>query len=685
MPTFRRSSARIGAGAGRAQHRLSRRNKGRRLNVSLVRARAALAATVLIQGSTVVLELSRSAPLGEGAGDRSRADRLVRVYAEHWPRVFRLCLSLLRNESDAEDAAQETFARAVERIDSVYGEVGAYLMTVARHICYRELARRARRGGELDAEMSADGPAADLQAAERSLLIKVWAMLSPRHRTILAHSFAGYSYDEIARITGLSVSAVTSKLWRARQRARELADGVASGFLLPGVLWRAARRRCQRAFSGARGRALGDPSLPAALAGVQQLALLGTAVVVVVAAGGGSSRADGPPPHAGLASTAAQLPDRGDRSAPAPATSRQLSHIVAAPPPASSSGARWQGNGGASGFMGGLTDHGSQATQEQTTIRAFTPASGAPGTAFFSGTVAPDCNSTCLILFRTDDGGHTWTSVNHLTFPGGTVLLPPSFPATSTIFTFTGSTLAQNDAAGVGDWRQVSPALAAAIDPTSTPDDTRVVLATPQIVVYHSQSGLFTPGPTVPAGLGVPSSILPTTDGAVLIAVQQPSAQQVRGWTTVVERCPALGPCSQVLEVPGAGVNLVPSASFAFDHSLAAFTSSHAYLSSDGGVHFREMATGVAAPTLSSITLVTTSACPSTCVFATGVSLAGGYNTLSVDGGATFSHLGALLSPVLASGFLGDGNLLAGLQQPDVQGLGARCSSNLGVSWALYC
>src|SRR5258708_35289274 len=153
--------------------------------------------------------------------EESRSDRLVSVYNEHWQRVFRLCMSLLRNETDAEDAAEETVTRAVARIDSVYGEVGAYLMTVARHICYRELARRARRAVELDPELSDDGPSADLQAAERSLLIKVWALLSPRHRTILAHSFAGYSYDEIAHITGLSVSAVTSKLWRARQRARE--------------------------------------------------------------------------------------------------------------------------------------------------------------------------------------------------------------------------------------------------------------------------------------------------------------------------------------------------------------------------------------------------------------------------------------------------------------------------------
>jgi DNA-directed RNA polymerase specialized sigma24 family protein len=58
---------------------------------------------------------------------------------------------------------------------------------------------------------------------ESLVLEDVWSQLSPDSRRLLGHFFAGYSYGEIADLTGQSVSAVASKVWRARQLARELA------------------------------------------------------------------------------------------------------------------------------------------------------------------------------------------------------------------------------------------------------------------------------------------------------------------------------------------------------------------------------------------------------------------------------------------------------------------------------
>jgi len=616
--------------------------------------------------------------------EECRSDRLVSVYNEHWQRVFRLCMSLLRNETDAEDAAQETFTRAVARIDCVYGEVGAYLMTVARHVCYRELARRARRAVELDPELSDDGPSADLQAAERSLLIKVWALLSPRHRTILAHSFAGYSYDEIARITGLSVSAVTSKLWRARQRARELAEGAASVILLPGALWRRGRDQLLRFRASIRARTLNDPTVPTLLAGIQQVALVGTAVVVAGSMGGAAA-APHPPLPAVLAS--ATLPGHvADRSDHAPPTAHGLparnaaarSATTAVAPPETN----WHTDSTLQTRLGGITDPGGRANQQDANVTWVGSSAGSPHTGFLSGFVANDCTGSCQVLFRTDDGGRTWVKVNSTTFPGGEVLVPPSFPASKTIFAVSNPALERSDDGGV-TFRKVAPAMAAAIDPTSPSDDTRVVVLSPQPMIYHALTGGLEPGPVLPAGVQAPTAVLVTGDGHILVGGGQPGAQPGQ-FSTAVERC-AGGACVPVLTVPELGVRLAASSTSSSDHTLFAFSPSHLYVSRDDGATFAAVAPSSLPSNIAWASVTTQSACPQGCIFVSGMVGTTADNRLSRDGGATFTTLSALPPLVHGSAFLGDGHLLAALSLGDSHGLGVRCSADLGSAWATYC
>jgi RNA polymerase sigma-70 factor (ECF subfamily) len=633
----------------------------------------------------LALDLSQTATPPR-AGDESRSDRLVAVYNEQWQRVFRLCMSLLRNESDAEDAAQETFARAVERIDGVYGEVGAYLMTVARHICYRELTRRARRGGELDPELCTDATPADLQAAERSLLLKVWALLSPRHKTILAHSFAGYSYDEIASITGLSVSAVTSKLWRARQRARELAEGAASVILIPAAAWRHARERLMRLRTSLRVRGLDDPSLPTFLAGIQQVALVGTAVVVVAGAGAPAIAAQHPAPAAALAGVKLHTPapGRGDLTALVGATGATTRSGGAATkattePPQETN---WHTDSTLQSRLGGVTAPGAQANPQDANITWVGSTSGSPTTGFLSGFVANNCTGSCQVLFRTDDGGRTWTKVNSTSFPGGEVLVPPSFPTVQTIFAVSNPALERSDDGGL-TFRKVAPAMAAALDPTSPAGDLRVVVLAPQPMVYHALTGALDPGPALPAGAAAPTAVLVSPRGAVLVGADQAAATPGR-FETVVERCTGAS-CTPVFTVPELGVRLLSSSTAGSDHVVYAFSPSHVYLSRDDGTSFAPLDPLTLPPSVAWVSVITDATCPATCVFVAGLSGTSADNRLSSDGGASFHSLPALAPLVHGSSFLGDGHLLAALSLGDAHGLGVRCSADLGRSWATYC
>ena len=78
---------------------------------------------------------------------RARAAELVEKYG---PALFRLCLVMLRNAADAEDAVQEALLRYIERAPEFEsaGAERAWLFTVASNRC-RDALRAARRHPQL--------------------------------------------------------------------------------------------------------------------------------------------------------------------------------------------------------------------------------------------------------------------------------------------------------------------------------------------------------------------------------------------------------------------------------------------------------------------------------------------------------------------------------------------------------
>src|ERR687898_622259 len=75
-------------------------------------------------------------------GEKSAYDAL---YRRHARRVGAICLRILNNRDDAEEATQETFLRAYEALSRFNGEyrVGAWLNRIATNVCLDGLRRRA--------------------------------------------------------------------------------------------------------------------------------------------------------------------------------------------------------------------------------------------------------------------------------------------------------------------------------------------------------------------------------------------------------------------------------------------------------------------------------------------------------------------------------------------------------------
>jgi RNA polymerase sigma-70 factor (ECF subfamily) len=143
---------------------------------------------------------------------------------QHQDDVWSLARYLLKDASEAEDAAQEVFVRLWKHRKVVDGErVRPWLMKVTRNECLDRL-RRQRPEGELDDTAAAEGgPLMDLQQAELShwLQLAIGRLKEPYRSLVVLRDVRQHSYEDVAQTMALSLSQVKVYLHRARKQLRE--------------------------------------------------------------------------------------------------------------------------------------------------------------------------------------------------------------------------------------------------------------------------------------------------------------------------------------------------------------------------------------------------------------------------------------------------------------------------------
>lgn len=162
-------------------------------------------------------------------GDDNAFAMLVEVYQVP---VYNLCYRMLGNPMEAEDAAQEAFLRAYKGINRYDPErrFATWLLSIASHHCIDRLRRRKYPIRSLDELLpwqqkadDAPGPETALTQKENQEAVrKMLEQLGDHDRMVLILRYwYDLSYEEIAQSLSSSVSAVKSRLHRAR---RQLAD-----------------------------------------------------------------------------------------------------------------------------------------------------------------------------------------------------------------------------------------------------------------------------------------------------------------------------------------------------------------------------------------------------------------------------------------------------------------------------
>lgn len=141
------------------------------------------------------------------------------LYQRHAPDVHRYVLSLGAAAAEADDITSETFARCWSDFSRVrMPTVKAYLFTIARHL-FLHGRRRGKHRAPLDPQME-DGASLAETVERKTEIEAAWRWLSalpPADREIfLLRIVYELSYEEIARIHGVSVSSAKVKVHRAR-------------------------------------------------------------------------------------------------------------------------------------------------------------------------------------------------------------------------------------------------------------------------------------------------------------------------------------------------------------------------------------------------------------------------------------------------------------------------------------
>lgn len=145
------------------------------------------------------------------------------IYRRNVKTVWNVCITLLRNPADAEDAVQETFFRLLRSgmVFSSETHEKSWLIRTAQNVCKNELARARRREVPLDTQPETGALPPELD--ETLLALRT---LPRQYRLALyLHYYEGYSAAELARLLHRPASSVRSDLRRGRTALRELLGG----------------------------------------------------------------------------------------------------------------------------------------------------------------------------------------------------------------------------------------------------------------------------------------------------------------------------------------------------------------------------------------------------------------------------------------------------------------------------
>ena len=140
------------------------------------------------------------------------------------PDLYRYAYWLVGDQHVAEDLVQETFTRAWRSLDSLReeGAAKAWLITTLRRENARRFSRKSLERIDIDVDTLEASNAQEDQLEARALRRALTELSRDYRDPLLLQVVGGFSVGEIAQEMNLSTGAVTTRLFRARQKLRDV-------------------------------------------------------------------------------------------------------------------------------------------------------------------------------------------------------------------------------------------------------------------------------------------------------------------------------------------------------------------------------------------------------------------------------------------------------------------------------
>jgi RNA polymerase sigma-70 factor (ECF subfamily) len=210
-----------------------------------ITADAAPAKTKLDHKSTDEAALVRRVQAQDELAFREIVDR-------YQTKVFSIIYGILRNRNDAEDIAQQVFAKIYFSIKNFdfRSSLLTWIYKITVNECYDYLRKKRVRKLVYESDFSSEdslrmensepatdhAPPVDRRLAQHDLVFKLLSKISEEDRSlILLKEVEGHSVEELAQMTGMNENTIKVKLFRARQKLVKAAQRLEKSPLAPNL------------------------------------------------------------------------------------------------------------------------------------------------------------------------------------------------------------------------------------------------------------------------------------------------------------------------------------------------------------------------------------------------------------------------------------------------------------------
>jgi len=148
------------------------------------------------------------------------------LYKLYYKPMYSVCMRIINNETEAEDAMQEAFLKAFTKIDTYKGEVsfGAWLKKIVINRSLDYLKKRKVKFEEIKEKTT---QIIDYQMETKEVNVQVIKdaiqILPDGYRVVLSlYLIEGYDHEEISEILEISNSNSRTQFLRAKNKLREI-------------------------------------------------------------------------------------------------------------------------------------------------------------------------------------------------------------------------------------------------------------------------------------------------------------------------------------------------------------------------------------------------------------------------------------------------------------------------------